>query len=506
MITDEFRTFLELIPDAAVIADESGAISLVNRQTEKLFCYARLELLGERVESLIPERYREGHLNHRRAYAASPRLRPMGTGRELYGLRKDGSEFPVEISLGPLQSDRGALVFAVIRDISDRKQAEASVRSEAYQTEAQKLTHTGSWASTPLFDKLLHCSEEVFRLYGLDPEAGTPTYETLLERIHPEDREWVRETTNQGARLKEERLLDYRIVLPDGTLKYIRSIRRPILDAAGDVVEVVGTSVDVTQNRRAEDALRALTEELANRAAALEAANKELESFAYSVAHDLRAPLRHTVGYAELLQRQAAAGLDDKSSRYLTMILESSKRMGNLIDDLLAFSRIGRAETKKTTVDLQQLVREVVKELGQETSGRDIAWKIGVLPVCYGDRSMLKVVLSNLVSNAVKFTQTRAPAEIEIGAMDSNQDEVEVFIKDNGVGFDMQYATKLFGVFQRLHSSEEFEGTGIGLAVVQRVIHRHGGSVRAEGAVDHGATFSFSLPTVVSPRRGTSAA
>ena len=251
---------------------------------------------------------------------------------------------------------------------------------------------------------------------------------------------------------------------------------------------------ELEQRRHREDEIRKLNQELAKRAAELEAINKELESFAYSVSHDLRAPLRHMVGYSELLQRQASSLLDEKSHRYIRTILESAKRMGNLIDDLLAFSRIGRAETKKTAVDLEQLVKEVVAEIGQETKGRDIAWKIGALPVCYGDRSMLGLVVVNLVSNAVKFTRMRRPAEIEIGCVDGNKNEIEVFVRDNGAGFDMQYVNKLFGVFQRLHLPEQFEGTGIGLATVQRVIHRHGGKVRAEGAVDQGATFSFSLP------------
>ncbi len=167
--------------------------------------------------------------------------------------------------------------------------------------------------------------------------------------------------------------------------------------------------------------------------------------------------------------------------------------MGTLIDDLLGFSRIGRAETKKTLVSLDQLVKEAVAEIGQDTSGRDIVWKIDPLPVCYGDRSMLRLVIVNLVSNAVKFTRMRARAEIEIGCVDG-KNEVEVFVKDNGAGFDMQYANKLFGVFQRLHLPEQFEGTGIGLATVRRIIHRHGGEVRAEGSVDQGATFYFSLP------------
>jgi light-regulated signal transduction histidine kinase (bacteriophytochrome) len=252
--------------------------------------------------------------------------------------------------------------------------------------------------------------------------------------------------------------------------------------------------LEVEQRKHREEEVQKLNLELARRATELEAANKDLESFAYSVSHDLRAPLRHIVGYAELLQKQASSLLDEKSHHYMKMILDSSKRMGNLIDDLLAFSRIGRAEAKNTAVDLEQLVKEVVAELGRETSGRDIAWKIGALPVCYGDRSMLKLVLVNLVSNAVKFTRMRTQAEIEIGCVEGKENDLEMFVRDNGAGFDMQYANKLFGVFQRLHPTEEFEGTGIGLATVQRIIHRHGGNVRADGAVDQGATFYFSLP------------
>jgi K+-sensing histidine kinase KdpD len=252
--------------------------------------------------------------------------------------------------------------------------------------------------------------------------------------------------------------------------------------------------VEIEQRKQREDEIRKLNQELGKRAAELEATNKELESFAYSVSHDLRAPLRHMVGYSELLQRQASAVLDEKSQRFIRTILDSAKRMGNLIDDLLAFSRIGRTETRKTAVNLEQLVKEVVAEIGQDTKSRDICWKIGALPVCYADRSMLRLVVVNLVSNAVKFSGMRSPAEIEIGCGERNAKEVEVFVRDNGAGFDMQYVNKLFGVFQRLHLPEQFEGTGIGLATVQRIIHRHGGKVRGQGAVDQGATFYFSLP------------
>jgi len=252
--------------------------------------------------------------------------------------------------------------------------------------------------------------------------------------------------------------------------------------------------IEVAERKLREEETRSLNEELGKRSAELEASNKELEAFAYSVSHDLRAPIRHVVGFTELLQKDTASILSPKSQRYVTMILGSAKRMGNLIDDLLSFSRIGRAETRKTTVSLEQLVQEALSEVREDTHGRDIVWKLGGMPASFGDRSMLRMVLVNLISNAVKFTRTRPHAEIEIGSREHSHNELVVFVRDNGVGFDMQYANKLFGVFQRLHAAGEFDGTGIGLATVQRIIHRHGGRVWAEGQADKGATFYFSLP------------
>jgi PAS domain S-box-containing protein len=259
-------------------------------------------------------------------------------------------------------------------------------------------------------------------------------------------------------------------------------------------VAILETSNDITERKRREQEIQSLNQELAKRSTELEAINKELEAFAYSISHDLRAPLRHIAAYTELLQKRASSALDAKSHHYIVMMLDSARRMGNLIDDLLAFSRIGRAETKKTLVSLAQLVREALIEVRNDTEGRNIVWKIGALPDFYGDRSMLRLVLVNLIANAVKFTRTRPQAEIEIGYAGGNTDDSVVFVKDNGVGFDMKYVHKLFGVFQRLHQADEFEGTGIGLATVQRIVHRHGGKVWGEGAVDGGATFYFSAP------------
>jgi light-regulated signal transduction histidine kinase (bacteriophytochrome) len=254
------------------------------------------------------------------------------------------------------------------------------------------------------------------------------------------------------------------------------------------------TLKEIAERMRAEEEINKLNRELKNNVTQLQAANNELESFSYSVSHDLRAPLRHVIGYVELLQKNASQVLDAKSLHYLRTISESAKRMGNLIDDLLTFSRIGRVEMQETRFSLEQLVKEVLSDLAHEMDGRRIRVEIEPLPDVVGDRSLLKLVFLNMLANAIKFTSTRGEAAIEIGAGPDNKEETIVFVRDNGVGFDMKYSGKLFGVFQRLHSTGQFEGTGIGLANVQRIIHRHGGKTWAEGSVDKGATFYVSIP------------
>jgi len=374
--------------------------------------------------------------------------------------------------------------------LQSRNELQKEVADRTQQASLLNLTHDTIFVRD-MSDAITYWNRGAHELYGWPAEEAIGKHaQQLLQTAFPIPTEEVQaellRTDRWEGELQKTKADGSRVVVASRW-----SLRR---DDLGRPAAILETNNDISDRKRREEEIRQLNDELEKRTTALEASNKELEAFAYSISHDLRAPIRHMAGYTELLQKHASSVLDEKSHRYILTILEAAKRMGTLIDDLLAFSRIGRAEARATTVSLEHLVKEVLSELQPETDGRNIAWKIGVLPDLYCDRSMLRLALANIVSNALKFTRTRPQAEIEIGCLEKNKEGAVVFIKDNGVGFDMKYASKLFGVFQRLHPTEAFEGTGIGLATVQRIIHRHGGRVWAEGLEDRGATFFFSIP------------
>jgi PAS domain S-box-containing protein len=374
-----------------------------------------------------------------------------------------------------------------LRRARDRLATEVTERTQ--QASLLNLTHDTIFVRD-MNDVISYWNRGAQELYGWTAEEAIGKRSPLLlKTVYPKPIEEIRAELLASGRWEGE--LEKKRSDGSGVIVASRwSLRR---DQNGRPTAILETNNDITEHKRREQEIQALNVELGKRTAELETTNKELESFAYSVSHDLRAPLRHMSGFTELLQKSAGASLNEKSRRYLGIILDSAKRMGNLIDDLLSFSRISRAETHRALVSLEQLVQEALSEVRQETEGRKVVWKLGPLPAWQCDRSMLRLVLVNLISNAIKFTRTRPQAEIEIGCQEQGPERVVVFVRDNGVGFEMKYVNKLFGVFQRLHPTEAFEGTGIGLATVQRIVHRHGGRVWAEGQVDQGATFYFSL-------------
>ncbi|MDJ1496711.1 PAS domain S-box protein [Cytophagaceae bacterium DM2B3-1] len=384
----KFRSILEAAPDAMVIVNQNGIIELSNTRTKDLFGYEYHELIGQKVEILLPEQYASTHEHHRKDYEQKPRVRMMGKGIELQARCKDGSLFPVEIALSPLHIEEGVFTVAAIRDITENK-------------------------------KIWQQLQDV---------------NTILENK-------VQERTDELAKL----------------------------------------------NNMLEDKVRIRTQQL-------EASNLELESFSYSISHDLRSPLRAIVGYSNILLEDHYKELSEDAKSVIDIIIKNTNRMGQLIDDILELSRISKQEIGLDTVDMEMLVQEVFQTLIKtESPSRIIHFKLDALPPTTGNTVMLRQVIINLLSNALKYSRPRTETHVHVGTTLIKNEQV-YFIKDNGVGFDSRHHAKLFELFQRLHKSTEFEGTGVGLAIVHRVIQKHRGKIWAESTLGEGSCFYFTLP------------
>jgi PAS domain S-box-containing protein len=490
-----YRRLFEAAKDGILILEaDTGRISDVNPFLTGLLGFSHAELVGAPIWELGP--FKDIVANK----AKFDQLQEQGYVRyeNLPLETRDGRKIAVEFVSNVYEAGDRNVIQCNIRDITERKRTEAQLKASfkeigdlksALDEHAIVAVTDARGIITYVNDKFCTLSKYAREdLLGQDHRILSSGYHSKefmggLWKTITQGRVWHGEIKNKAK---------------DGSFYWVDATIVPFLNDQGQPRQYVAIRTDITEHKAAEEKIRQLNSELeqrvVERTAQLQAANHELETFSYSVSHDLRAPLRHVLGFMDLLQKEAGTSLSEKSLGHMAMISQATKRMGKLIDDLLAFSRVGRSDVKRSEVNLDQLVKETLDDFRGDTKGRSIDWNIHPLPAVQADRALLRQALVNLVSNAVKFTGARAEAKIEIGCAPAGDGETVVFIRDNGAGFDPRYAAKLFGVFQRLHTQEQFEGTGIGLANVQRIIQRHGGRTWAEGVVDSGATFYFSIP------------
>jgi PAS domain S-box-containing protein len=473
--------------DAIIMIDDQQRIILFNSAAERMFLFRSQEAIGQPLERFIPERFRAAHKRHVQDVGRTHETRrSKGVLGSLYGLRADGQEFPIEASISQIESDGQKLYTATLRDVTERARADEALKQARILDLAPVLIRD-------LNGRIILWHSGAEQMYGWKPEeALNKMADTLLATEFPQPEEEIRARLFALGHWEGE-LIHTR---KDGERIVVASRWVLHRDEQGKPKAVLEVNNDITERKQAESEIRRLNEELeqrvADRTAQLQAANKELEAFSYSVSHDLRAPLRHINGFSQALLEDYADQLDDAGNGYLQELRSASQEMAQLIDDILQLARVTRSEMRREIVDLSTLARSIVASLQKADTKRKIAVNIKDGLSTRGDNRLLQVALGNLLENAWKFTSKRKGAEISFGENRQNG-EISYYVRDNGAGFDMAYANKLFGAFQRLHTAREFEGTGIGLATVQRIVHRHGGRVWAEGKVNEGAIFHFTL-------------
>jgi len=415
----------------------------------------------------------------------------------------DGRKIAVEFISSVYRVDGAKVIQCSIRDITERRNAEAEAKANAerFRAMANSMSQLAWIAKPDVF--IFWYNDRWYDYTGTTPEQMEGWG---WQSVHdPEVLPQVMAQWTVAIATGEVFEMEFPLRGADGKFRRFLTRAVPLKDAEGKVLQWFGTNTDVEELKGAQDEIRRLNLELeqrvVERTAQLKAANKELEAFSYSVSHDLRAPLRGLDGFSRMVLEDYGPKLDDEGRRLLNVVCGEAKRMGQLIDDLLAFARLGRQEMKTTEFDMTVLVQDVFASLDPVERKRVLHFEVKPLPLALGDRSMIQQVLVNLIANAVKFSGNKPAPSLEIGG--STADGFNMYyVKDNGAGFDQRFAPKLFGVFQRLHSEAEFPGTGVGLALVQRIIHRHGGKVWAEGKPNAGATFHFTLPTRIKPSYG----